>query len=161
MSHEKGFVMFENMIITDEQIEECQDRDIFEEDEEIHDESAVIGTIDNLVEKSEALAKRYILEFFADKEMHYGGRISESTLHAPGYLWWVLNLDISQGVVVAYDAIDRSGEYGTDCDGEDISDDVKLVIGIIHECSRKNIPKQFVAGIVLMYLELCLGISLE
>lgn len=67
-----------------------------------------------------------------------------------------MNTTIDEGMEIAYAALDR-------CDIESptkhIKPEVRLVMDIINECSDFGIPQPFVAGIIIIYLELCTGID--
>ncbi len=104
------------------------------------------------VEDIKALAKSYIYGFFAKKKHHSGGLIPLDALDSPRYLSLVMNLDISTGMDLIYQALDARSEPGTTK-----LEDIKYVLDLLNQCSRFGIPKYFAAGIIIMYLELCEG----
>ncbi len=97
-------------------------------------------------------------EFFKDKEMHCGGKIPQKVLHSGGNIDLVKNMTISDGVRTAYKSLYYFDEIeNTDNNDGIVTKDISLVLDII--CNRK-IPKAFKAGIMLMYLELCMGVEI-
>ena len=115
---------------------------------------------EEFVEDAQALAREWIIKFFADKEMYCGGPISERILLSPHYIKLVLDTDISVGSEVAYIAmeVDNKGEFPIKLGG--ISDDVRWVIGFLGRCGVNRVPPCFIGGLMLMYLELCDGIRI-
>jgi len=106
----------------------------------------------------QATIRDLIDRFFVGREMYCGGEIPKSVLHADEYVSLVLNTDVINGMDIVYDAIARSGQYQTEFE-HGVSDDVKHVIDLIHEIKGFGVPKPFITGILLMYLELCEGMS--
>lgn len=111
-----------------------------------------------LVGDVEMLAKYYIDLYFRDKELPKG--VTKKLLHSKKYTSMVLNLDICTGIDSIYKLVgveytneqmryfERQGQ---------LPDDVKYVISMLHDCSKRGIPKQFAVGVIVMYLELCEG----
>lgn len=105
----------------------------------------------------EALAKKTIKAYFDDKEMHCGGRIPTRLLNHPEYLTQVLNMEISDAVDRAYEAMGRSGMYN-DNDESLVTEDIQIVVSLIHSIGA-CVPKCFIPGILLMHLELVEGVE--
>ena len=146
--------------------------DEFEEDDDDVNE-AILAGIDLIVNFQKHLAymtRHYITVFFANKEWACGGAIPKPHLYASARIANVQNLDINKAVQRAYQLM------GTDTLLEDIQlentqldiddtvdstvkNDTKVVIEVLAECRRKGIPKVFAGGILVMYLELCLGLK--
>lgn len=127
--------------------------------EEPETETEPIFEFDYLVDDLNMLAKYYIDLYFCDKEID-GKPIPKSVLHSKQYISYVLNLDICSGMDKIYELV------GIEYEGEQmryferqgqLPDDVKYVIDMLNDCSKRGIPKQFAIGIFLMYLELCIG----
>ncbi len=108
---------------------------------------------------AKSVAKKHIQTFFSDKKYYFGGEIGEDILFSPRNISTVLNTDISTGVLEAYEKIERCPDIVVEEDDTILSDDVRLVMSVFKECSIREIPKQFAAGLLLMYLELCEGIE--
>jgi len=104
-------------------------------------------------------AKKWITLFFKGKQMYYGGDIPPAVIYSPAYIDKVLNLDIVKGIKEAYDLIEITGAIETSCDEDSVPTDVSIVVGLLEECHRLGIPKFYAAGIVLMALELCHGVT--
>lgn len=104
---------------------------------------------ETLDEKTEKLAIEYIDKYFKEKEMHYGGEISKTTLHSDYYVSLVLNMDLMNGLDVAYSVLER----------EEVENDQELVISILDHCASLGIPKSFAIGLLLMHLEFCEGFN--
>lgn len=107
------------------------------------------------------LAREYISRFFEGKEMYCGGNISSRTIHAPGYVSLVIRTDVGRAVDQAYQAMRQSSIIDSDADENNISEDMRTVLKILQECSALQVPKRFAGGIILMYLELCMGVDID
>ena len=103
--------------------------------------------------------EKWINMFFAGKQMHYGGPISPAVLKSPAYIENVLTLDIVSGIKIAYDLIEITGAIETSCDEDSVPTDVSIVVSLLEECHCLGVPKYYAAGIVLMALELCHGVT--
>ena len=131
-----------------------QDVDAIEKDEEMGD------FFFGFLKDAKSVAKKHIKTFFYDKKYYFGGEIGEDILFSPKNISTVLNTDVSRGVLEAYKKIERCPDIVIEEDNDAIlSDDVRLVMSVFKECSIRDIPKQFAAGLLLMYLELCEGIE--
>ncbi len=111
-----------------------------------------------------AAAIRHIDKFFANKQMHCGGSIPKRLLHAPQRVNGVVNYDISRAVDRAYEMLDGTiseAEIVTAKKMGDSTSDIKLVNETLKLLKGHAIPQQFAGGIMLMYLELVIGISVE
>lgn len=112
----------------------------------------------NFLKDVENLAASTIEQYFSSREMHVGGPIPKSFLRNPDYITMILNTDICDGADRAYEALAGSDNFEESGAGI-ISDDIKLVVGLIHEIERE-VPRAFVAGILLMHLELVEGVEI-
>lgn len=129
-----------------------------EEEKETKETTEPVFEFDYFVNDLNMLAIYYIDVYFCDKDGKDGKRIPKSILHLEKYISYVLNLDICSGMEKIYQLIgieytneqmrffERQGQ---------LPDDVKYVILMLHDCSKRGIPKQFAIGIFLMHLELC------
>ena len=107
------------------------------------------------------LVRKYIDNFFHDKELHCGGPIPKKLLHSPHYIVMVINTTVSNAVIAAFKSLDHFAENeNLDDEGNDgiVTDDMKTVIAIQNHTCERRIPKEYSGGVMLMYLELCKGI---
>ena len=108
------------------------------------------------------LISEYIIKFFVDKEMHYGGPIPVKMLLIEDYIRIVARHDIAASVDKAYFFLSKSGKYDGVFKNENfVEDDVGLVLKILDKMRVSGIPKCFRGGILLMYLEFCEGIEIS
>jgi hypothetical protein len=105
------------------------------------------------------LAKQYIVNFFADKEMHCGGPIPTRILLTQRNISLVMNASVEATLPRIYSCIEPHFEQ-LDADSGLLAEDVKLVISILKQCSQAGIPKEFATGILVVYLECCEGLNL-
>lgn len=105
------------------------------------------------------LAKQYILNFFADKEMYCGGSIPTRMLLTPRNISLVMNSSVEATLGKIYEYIEPHFKQ-LSADSGLIAEDVKLVISILKQCSNAGIPKEFATGILVIYLEHCEGLVL-
>lgn len=132
------------MLEFDSEVEEIQDI--------ILDEEALVLFREEMNNNAEAA----LLNFFEDKEWYCGGKIPKSELINCRTISTVCNTDIVSAVTMVYPLLD-----GDECTDDKIPSDVQLVIELIMECARKKIPRCFVGGIIVVYLELCEGVLSE
>jgi len=136
-------------------------------------------------EIGKSLAKKYIQQFFQDEQYHGGGRIPNSVLTSKKNIQMVLDLHICHGVDRVYEIFEnydgeipvlpeqklmaeevilqREAQMLDDdkmVDDDDFPPEVQLVVGLIHRCEKRGVPQPFVAGILVIYLELCCGIQM-
>lgn len=117
------------------------------------------GFASGFLKDAQLVAKKHIKNFFSDKKYYFGGEIGEDVLFSPKNLSRVLNTDISTGVVEGYRKIEKCPDVVIEEEDSLLSDDIRLAMSVFKECSNRGIPKQFAAGLFLMYLELCEGIE--
>jgi hypothetical protein len=165
---------FQNMnsVDVDDDVDDGGDDELDDEREVTSAESVDLAEIyRNFSHDCEALAKQFIVKFFANRSMHCGGRIPKSVLESPEYVNLVLHTDVCKGVEQAYKLIedesrrkwhDRVATPNQEMDFSDepLPEDISKVLGILNvECPRMKVPKALAAGIMLMCLELCEGIG--
>jgi hypothetical protein len=150
-------IFFQEDLITDE----FKEIDFFDGTECVKSEEIDQTHLDHFLWNSVVYASVCVEEFFKDKEMYGGGPVPDRMLHSSRYLSIVLNYN-SDKLEYMYDAMKRSGHELTvkKVNSAMIPGDVKLVISILRECFCLGIPKEFVFGIVLMYLEICEGVEI-
>lgn len=142
---------------------------VFEYDEDLEEEEVVSEEIVSIIPKDfvdslRILAKQYMIYFFADKEMHCGGKITESFLFQPRRLYAVMNMNFCKAVDKAYNCMksDLDEDYLQRCvDQGKLSPDVEKVIETLDMLGAARVPQQFLGGMLLLYLELCEGVKIE
>lgn len=112
----------------------------------------------NFLKDVKNLAVTTIEEYFSKRRTSVGGPIPKSFLHNPDYITMILNTDICDGADRAYEALAQSENFEESGTGV-ISDDIRLVVRLIHQIERE-VPRAFVAGILLMHLELVEGVEI-
>ena len=105
------------------------------------------------------LVKSYVDSFFFEKEMHCGGPINPMMLYTNKSLSKVINTSIEVGIPRVYYFL-KCKKFGLK-NRNGLTGDVRLVLKLINECMELQIPKCFQAGIILLYIELCMGIDTE
>jgi hypothetical protein len=163
-----------------------EDEPVFEKD---HEPSEQIDRNFCIAELTR-LAKLAMKGFFTGKEMSYGGEIPDHVLLTEDRVNIVLNTNLTNGPDIAFSAIRRFGgvrpewvkatynKYD-DPDDEETEPEVRLYSKIVQEASgfwmndaelrygsgrstpMIKISRCFVPGLVLLYLELCCGMSLD
>ena len=111
------------------------------------------------LESLKQIGKMCLELFFKNKEMHYGGPVSRASLNSPLTMEIIWNTEVADAIQKAYAAMKKAG-YGRGRSINGIREDMQTVIDIQEECSEMRIPKCFRGGILLLYLELCLGIDI-
>jgi hypothetical protein len=95
----------------------------------------------------------YISNYFRDKTL-----IFNADLFSPKYINLCIDMNICNGVDIAYAAIEKSGRFEISSSEHSISEDIRFVIKILGKI-KKFVPQEFSAGILLMHLELVEGIE--
>lgn len=104
-------------------------------------------------------ARNVIASFFKDREMFCGGKILDKFLLNERNISLVLNTNIEVGVQRAYQALSEANHFPPCVDMQLVPDDVRLVMSVLKQCAKSHIPKDNAAGILLLYLEFCEGVS--
>lgn len=107
-------------------------------------------------------AKHWVGEFFKGRKMYCGGSIPTSLLYSDRQIDRVLNLSVGDAVSQAHEMLTTSSKYSSNSlpDDEDgVPVDVRFVIDVIGEQKQQRVPKCCQGGILLMYLEICEGLT--
>lgn len=134
-----------------------KDFSMFEHDLDNFDE-------DNFDEEIEIKEKDKIINwlniFFKDKEMHCGGKIPKHLLITEKNIKLILEKTIENSMETIYANIEgHFKQVGSDSGL--ISDDIKLVKSILDKCAHAMVPKEYAAGMLIIYLILCEGFDLN
>jgi len=139
------------------------EEDIFDSGEE--DDSGPVKSVyvGSFLEDVKSIAREYMQRFFNGRQMHCGGKIQDRVLWSERNISLVLNTNIEQGVQIAYAAMEEAEYLPTLQVASDsfVADDIKFIIRILKQCAKMKIPKEFAAGIMLLFLEYCEGIDIE
>lgn len=142
------------------ELDECFDLDTeYELGEEIAKEE---GWYDELEEEnSRELAIECMKEFFSKRQYYCGGAIPAKTLFSETNIKRVVCLDMEEGI----------SEIHALLRGQEVPEDAKIVEGLdweidyvqrlLNMCASERIPKIFAAGIILIYLDLCKGMTYQ
>lgn len=96
----------------------------------------------------------YIRSFFHDKKLYCGSPIPDESLYTDNNISLVINSRMSTGIDVFYDVF--ADEIDIDCKSPCHEDaDIAFLLSVYLECAYRNIPKQYAAGIAILYLKLC------
>jgi len=95
------------------------------------------------------ICKDLITLFFCDKQFTWGGPIPASKLHSNRNVRRVMNTTISEGVSKFYAAV-----------WDEWPNAQQRLVDVLNQCAKRHIPKQFAAGIMLMYFNLCEGVQI-
>lgn len=138
--------------------DEILDDDFIEEEQE-QDQTVEDITTGIFIENIRVLAREYINRFFQVQEMYCGGKIPTSFFLTEENISMVMNTSLEDGVRRSYEIIEQDGRYKSEAIDSLVPEDVKLLISIMNKCSKLGVPKEFVPGIVLIYLEHCEGMK--
>ena len=140
--------------------EEAEDGEFVENYENSEDGQAICPPIGVDEKNIEEYARHYITLFFADKEMHYGGLIPKHILLSDSYVKLVANTDVCKGIDEVYLHFGQNEEeFDLESEDDTLPEDISFLINTHRECSILGVPKEFVSGITIMYLELCKGVK--
>ena len=92
-------------------------------------------------------------KFFVEKAWYAGGSIPDELLYTKRNYHLINNISLLEAVELCYDSIEegkslsKSG-YEPDCE-------IEITLGILRECHRRGIPQEHIAGLLVLYFELC------
>lgn len=121
----------------------------------------------NLMKKMDEQATECITKFFDKKEWHCGGEIPEHELISQERIDVLEQLDLEDAVTFFYEyitaALARKPELlllGNSL-RENPEYDTIVVRNVLYECARIKIPKNRAGGLLLIYLDVIAGISID
>lgn len=132
--------------------------DDFDEDEYFCDE--LFSFAKSFHSSSIEIAKRHIISFFKDKQLHCGGKIPMSLLLSRRRVSLVLNCDILSSLDIAYSCLEGFFEKEKLKPGG-TTKDIILVNESLSRIAEAGIPQQFAGGILLLYLEFVEGVKID
>lgn len=115
------------------------------------------ATLTAYIKALEEQAKGYIGQFFANKKFHCGGPIPKNYLYSEQSINLVLSTEFCKGVDLCYEALTTVRAPKNHDEEETVPWDIYMVLNLIAEVRAMQIPKDFQAGIMLLYLKLCKG----
>lgn len=115
------------------------------------------------VEEIIAFAQGTILEFFADKQYYCGGPIPEHMLRTSKRVNLVLDctFDMAMDIVDEAMTCEMTEEIKDDIAAGGASPEVRQVIDILEELAHSGVPQELSNGMLILYLELCLGVDVS
>lgn len=139
----------------------------FEEDNEEESEVEIYSENNEAFEFSKDFQKnarnmavKYIGQFFKDKEYFKGGEIPQDELFSNTSILTVLNYNIEDAVDVAYVALKPLLKKEQNSIGkQEVSCDIRIVVGILKMLCVSCIPRQFAGGLMLLYLKFVEGLK--
>ena len=107
---------------------------------------------------AKSLAVKHIRQFFEGRRMHCGGPIPEKQLLTEGNIDMVVGTRMADAIDIIYDILESNGMDG-DATLDEESEEAAILLEVCNkECFGRRIPKIFVGGIALLYLDFCRGI---
>lgn len=137
--------------------------DAFFKDEELEqdDEYTIYdGDLASFTEELKTLARVYITKFFADKSFHCGGKVPASIMFSEASLNMVVSTPFEEGIDLCHHYLKyiqppaKANQYP-------INWQVVSVIKMLKQVQKVGIPREMQAGLMLLYLKICKGISVE
>lgn len=107
----------------------------------------------NACKEAILFVSKNIKSYFADKKFKSGKRIDDSIYNCNYYINLLLTTTMSEAVPIAYRNMQEYNIVNND------EDEIRYVLKIIKNIQR-HVPQDFVAGILLMHLELIEGIEI-
>jgi hypothetical protein len=93
-----------------------------------------------------------IERFFNKRELGSGGPITKNLLFSPEHVD-LLKIKMIPAVDIVYAALSRVKTLAKTKYDEHVG--IRLIPKVLHAGARRNIPHNFIPGILLLYLELC------
>lgn len=114
--------------------------------------------ISSFYKEIEPIIKKCINNYFADKKLHDGRKISKTILDLPHYLDMVIKTTVSDGVNKAYEIMEDNNFQFSNQNNLIVEDEIKYMVKLIENIS-KWVPQEFVGGMILMHIELVEGME--
>lgn len=108
-------------------------------------------------QEEEKNVKSALKTFFSDKKHWCGGNLSTNLIFSDKHIQILLETSVEVGVSIAHFSMDRESPEHVDTTEEMWS--IRLINTILGEASIRGIPKSYLGGLVILYLELCEGVS--
>ena len=102
---------------------------------------------------------KHIKNFFGGRKMYCGGPIMESLLLSEPNVRMVMNTRMANAITMMFEAMENYG-FDDDVPEDHASEEAAILLEICNrECFDRKIPKTYVGGIALLFLEFCKGIK--
>jgi hypothetical protein len=99
-----------------------------------------------------AEVRLHLQNFFADKSYHFGGPIDQRHLTNESHVNLILSTPFCDGVDQCYAVMPRPNDPNFD--------EVKALLELLNDVKGRHIPKEFQAGVMLLYYKLCKGMKI-
>lgn len=108
-----------------------------------------------------AFVYKITLDYFRDKKLHCGGPIPQPMLQSPKRINLVLDCTFERALDIAYAALEEelSLEDHMHIALGGVSPDIKLVVSIMEDLASQGVPQELSSGLLVLFLELCLGVN--
>ena len=93
-----------------------------------------------------------IEQFFHKRQSGMGGPITANRLFRPEHID-LLKIELIPAVDIVYAALARVSSLARTKYDKHVG--IRLIPKVLHACERRNIPQNYIPGILLLYLELC------
>ena len=123
------------------------------EDDLLEEESIESQNFSLFYEKINLLISENIKSYFADKKLKNGRDINKNIYKCEYYMSMLLRISMSDAILTAYRNMQ---EYNIKDNDED---EIRYVLKVIKNI-QKQVPQDFVGGMLLMHLELIEGIEI-
>jgi hypothetical protein len=106
-------------------------------------------------------AKLWMGSYFSDKPYYCGGSIPHHILYNQKRINLVLDCTFDHAMDIAHEALeknltDEDWEY---IDAGGVGPDIKSLISVLHSMSDEKVPQEYSPGMLVVYLELCMGLD--
>lgn len=125
--------------------------EIYDDDLELHDNE--VNTQDCV-----EYAKHFLKMFFKDRVDECGCEIEVEDLLTRRNISLVLNMTVCDGMPIIYDVLKTTKKEKRK--GK-LPEDVEMVIKLLNEVAKMSAPKNFAAGLIAVYVEVCKGCKLN
>lgn len=134
-------------LVVDEYFEEDCPIEDFTDCDQTNAESKYLASF---LSEIEPIVKQCIKNYFSDKCLKDGRKITNEILELPYYFSLLVNTTVSDGVNRAYGIMEDNSFLLSESDQNNIAEDVRYMINLIKRIQR-HIPQEFVGGMVLMH----------
>ena len=138
-------------------IEEVLDEEVLED---VVEDVPVSCSLGEYIKTLKELASVYLLAYFKDRQMHFGGPIPKNVLLSDRNLNIVLSTPFAEGADEVHAAFVYKPRPANHNQAE-IPFQTKRFLDLLAEVSKFGIPIEFKAGVMLLHLQFCEGSTIK
>lgn len=130
---------------------------------EIYDDDSERDGNDVTTQDCLEYAKQFLKMFFRNRVDEYGCEIEIEDLLTERNVSLVANMTVCDGMPIIYDVLNTTKKENTTKEKHKgkLPEDVEMILKLLNEIAKMSAPKNFAAGLIAIYVEVCKGCKLD